>query len=208
MTRRLLAMAGVLLLLGSVCSQPLAQQGGQATNKARLGQWADNGEVRWRVLSVAEIPNWGGLPFSKRYTPAQARNFEHVKKSVDAQQAKVIAVAIEMKNTSTTARRLGYDCFASVGGFYIRGDEGSEQYSGNTNWFGKDITVGTISPARKLPFFLTGTFPQDAQVSPGGEVKGKLFFVVPSWFTPVVAFTKPYSRGLCMGKMEMIIRLK
>lgn len=179
----------------------------QTTNKGKLGEWVSNDEVKIRVSKVEEITKWSNLPFSKRYSQTSEDDFKYLKKAVDEGQAKFVLVTTEVKNISDCQRDIGYYTVGNVGRFHLRGDEGSEQDSYCGNQFSKDIK-GYIGQGSKLPFFIEKNFPQKANVSPGGTVSGRVLFVVPSYFVPTVLFTKPYTKKLCFGKNEIIIKLK
>ncbi|MDQ7826558.1 MAG: hypothetical protein RDV48_27395 [Candidatus Eremiobacteraeota bacterium] len=216
-----LIIAGALILLLSIealgaspapkvpgTSKGTSKGAVQSTNKAVVGEWADNGEVKIKVSKVQEVTAWSSLPFSKRYTPAKEASFSSIKAMMDKGEAKIVLVTTEVKNTSTSMRNIGWCTIpASPGNFYLRGDEGSEQTSTNKNNFYGDFTQ-SIGKMGDLSSVLSGAFPMDSKVSPGGSAAGSLLYIVPSWFTPAVLFTKPGYAGTYMGKNEIIIKLK
>ncbi len=197
--------AGLMLL----CLHAYAQDKGkvQTTNKAKLGEWADNGETKIKVVSVKEYTKWSDIPFNKRFTANQQEEFKMLRKNIDSGDAKVIFLYLEAKNIAKDHRNLGWQP-ASYCPLYIRGDEGSEQDSAGINNFSKDVNNSYIFISRKTQRFLADPFPKDAKIAPGATIKGNVAFYVPSWFTPTVFFTKPQWTGHLWGKNEFIIKLK
>lgn len=205
----------VTILLVSVgfmflCLQVRAETKGkvQTTNKVKLGEWADNGETKLKVVSVKEYTKWSDVPFSKRFTANQQEEFKMLRKNIDSGDAKVIFVNLEAKNIAKEHRNLGWQP-QSYCLLYIRGDEGSEQDTSNQNDFTKDVKNSYIySMGRKTQRFLQDPFPQNAKIAPGATIKGNVAFFVPSWFTPTIFFTKPLYAGHLWGKNEFIVKLK
>ena len=208
---RLTLLVSVFLIIGLMflCLYAYAQDKGkvQATNKAKLGEWADNGETKIKVVSVKEYTKWSDIPFNKRFTANQQEEFKMLRKNIDSGDAKVIFVNLEAKNIAKEHRNLGWKpttyCL-----LYIRGDEGSEQNSNNENNFIKDVKLSYIFIGKKTQRFLVDPFPENSKIAPGATIKGNVAFYVPSWFTPTVFFTKPQRTGHLWGKNEFIIKLK
>jgi hypothetical protein len=53
-------------------------------NKANIGEWAENPEIKLRVSEVKEIAEWSSFPFNKRFIPARLKEFEGLEKVLDA----------------------------------------------------------------------------------------------------------------------------
>lgn len=204
----IIMLIAVLLLFISVIGTAFAEGKVSEGNKASIGSWAENPDMKIRVTKVEEITDWSKFPFNKRFVPAREKEFDRIKQAVESGEAKFIMVTVEAKNISDRKLHIGYYTIpASPGDFWIRGDEGSEQSSEQKNNFNKDIKTGlAVLQSRKLPPFIEGCFPMDAIISPGGSTGGKMMFVVPSWFTTSVFFKKV--ERLKDKKFEIIIRLK
>jgi len=176
-------------------------------NKASIGTWAENPEMKVRVIKVEEITKWSSFPFNKRYVPAREKEFDRIKQAVNNGEAKFVMVTVEAKNITDRKLNIGFcTVVASPGDFWIRGDDGSEQSSEQKNNFRSDIKTNlAVLQARNLPRYIQDGFPKDAKISPGGSTKGKIMFVVPSWLTPTVFFKKA---RLNDKRYEIVIKLK
>ena len=203
----LILIVAVLLFTGFIGSA-FAEGKVSENNKASIGSWAENPDMKIKVTKVEEITSWSKFPFNKRFVPAREKEFDRIKKAVESGEAKFIMVTVEAKNISNRKLHIGYYTIpASPGDFWIRGDEGSEQSSAQKNNFSKDIKTGlAVLQSRELPPFIEGCFPMDAIISPGGSTSGKIMFVVPSWFTTSIFFKKV--EKLNDKKFEIIIKLK
>ena len=204
----ILILIAVVMLIISVSGFAFAQGTVSDKNKASIGAWAENPEIKVKVTKVEEITDWSKFPFNKRFVPAREKEFERLKKEVESGEAKFVMVTVEAKNITGHKLNIGYYTVpASPGDFWIRGDEGSEQSSAQKNSFYKDIkTRSAVLESFKLPTYIQGGFPMNAKISPGGSTSGKMMFLVPSWFTPTVFFKKVAK--LKDKKFEIIIKLK
>lgn len=201
-------MIAVVMLVVSVSGFAFAQEKVFDKNKASMGAWAENPDIKIKVTKVEEVSSWKKFPFNKRFVPAREKEFERLKKAVESGEAKFILVTVEAKNITDRKLNIGYYTIpASSGDFWIRGDEGSEQSSYQKNNFIKDIKTGlAVLESKKLGTYIQDGFPMNAKISPGGSTSGKMMFVVPSWFTPTVFFKK--AAKLKDKKFEIIVKLK
>ena len=196
----------LMLALSVVLALPCQAQ----QNRAKLGEWATNGEVSMRVTRVENVTDWAGLGKLIRFGRAEEQAIAPVRKTLEAGEAKFVLLTIDMRNDSKDHRSLGWKILGgntSEDFLYLRGEEGTlmrsapgTQMNSNTKSWGSRSDITTD---------MSAGLPMDAKVAPKTVVSGKVAFFVKDWFVPAVLYTMPeYNKLQGFGKPELIIKLK
>lgn len=156
-----------------------------AENEPTLGDWADGTFVSFIVLDMEEISAFESLPINFAFE-SNPDNLEKVREGFAKGAVKAILIDVKLKNNSKRHLELGHRIkLSGKGDFTLISENGEFQDSANRNEFTDDLSVsGAILTGRRLLNLGEILMPSNSAVDPGGTIRGKLLFLVPSSFKP------------------------
>lgn len=175
------------------------------------GGWVSNGKVAVRVDKVQLVSDWNVLGKFQRVGPKEKAALEPLKKAVESKEYKIALVHLQMRNDSKEKIRLGYWIGSSMDmhPLFLRGSEGTEFCSYDSLSL-QDSWQNAKAAASNLTYFLTSGLAQQAEVAPKAVIKGRVAFLVPSWFEPARLFTKASQSTNGFGSKQLVcpVRVK
>lgn len=170
-----------------------------------MGEWLSNGSIEMIVLEVEEIADFRDIPVDESFE-AVPESLAPVKNAFSEREIKAVLVDVKVKNLSRRPLEFGHrKKQAGRGSFLLLSKDAQLQDSGNRNEFHENLaSVGAVLSGRRLMNLGDSFFPETSLIPAGGDIRGKLLFLVPQEFQPKTLFLQDDSKR----KRDIIVELK